>query len=144
MPWLQPNINRLMLVLTVGTLSLCGCFLAVSDKEWERTVPGVYEGSLQNFREVLDLNQDGSFRHEFFTGQQLVHSGTGKWSYDVKSGMIRVAPFTSYYERETRSSTTNGVTKAADVFAVLRYGKSASRITQSTDVDYSLRKKGAE
>lgn len=144
MPWLQSNITRLILLPSAATFSLVGCFQGVSDKQWEATVPGMYEGTKGNFREVMYLNTNGRFRHEVFINQELVHSGTGNWSYDVKSGMVQVEPFTSFYDRRTGRIETNGNTVMSDMFGVLRYGKAASRITQSLDTDYSLVKKIAE
>jgi hypothetical protein len=137
-------VKRPLLFLSAGIVSLCGCFDRVSDKQWEKTVPGLYEGSQSNFREVLDLQPNGNFGHEAFIDQKLVHRETGHWSYDVTSGMVSVKPFTSFYDREKRRIMTNGTPVAADMFSVLRYGKSASRITQSIDTDYSLSKKGSE
>jgi hypothetical protein len=139
MPWLQRNIYGLMLSLSAGMLSLTGCSKGVSDKQWASTVPGVYHGLQRNFREVLDVKPDGTFHHEVFIDNSSVHSEAGTWSYDVRSGMLQVKPFTSFYDRQSRRMTT-GVSAVADMLGVLRYGKAASKITQSIEGDYNLTK----
>ena len=136
-----PNSGMVAVLVSTLTLAVCGCSQGVSDKHWEQTVPGVYEGNLPNFREVLDLNTNGVFRHRVFVREKVVVDETGHWSYRVDTGIINLDPFTSFLDSEKRRITTNGVKRAVGALAVLRYGKAASKISVSHHTYYCLNKR---
>jgi len=118
---------------------LAGCD-AVTNVEWAKTVPGIYEGAESGFKERVDLRSDGSFQHTVsYDGKQLVGEA-GKWSFDVHSGAVRVGPFTAVWDQESRKLTTNVTAWTTGALFVMRYGHAAERISPSADFSYQLRK----
>ena len=126
----------------LGMLLLCACAGVVSDAQWAATVPGTYSGTNGNFKEVLIVDPDQTFRHRIFIEEKLLHEGAGKWTYDVESGFLRLEPFVAFYDRTTKRMTTNGVNWSGFRIAVLRYGRSAQRLSPSSGTDYSLTRQG--
>ena len=130
---------RSMLIVFCGALA--GCSDAVTDAQWAKTVPGVYEGSQFGFVERVDLKTDGSFQHNVSVGGKSLISESGKWTFDVERGMVSVGPFTSFWDAKSRRLTTNIVSSGADELSVMRYGKAAERISSVPDFAFQLFKK---
>ena len=126
--------------LAVLCAALAGCD-RVTDAQWAKTVPGSYATSQTGFTEQVDLRIDGSFRHDAsFDGRALV-SESGKWSFEVKSGIVTLEPFTSIWDSKNRKLTTNFVHQAVGALGVMRYGEKAEKISPTVDFDYQLIKK---
>src|SRR5215207_1722281 len=75
---------------------LCGCD-DVPDAVWQKSIPGTYQGEQPGFRETLELNLGGTFRHQVLLDERPSLSETGKWAFDVRSGAIHLEPFTSFW-----------------------------------------------
>jgi hypothetical protein len=119
-----------------------GCFSGVSDKEWEKTVPGIYEGKEADLHETLVLERSGGFDHRVMVGTNVVLVEKGMWRYEVSNGILSLEPFTSFYDDVTTKLRTNGIRRDVGSLGVLRYGKAASKISFSPDTHYCLNKKG--
>ena len=130
----------LALKLGVCCIALTGCYDAMSDSHWATTVPGIYFAHEPGFREVLELDATGTFRHEVIIGGQQKCIERGSWSYDVSSGAVRLEPFTSFFDQSSRERLHQGMHHSSDKMFVLRYGSHAERISPSTGFDYYLLK----
>ncbi len=122
-------------------LVLSSCSDKISDAQWAKTVPGFYDGSQAGFRETLALDPKGTFQHQVYLNRESVLSETGKWTFDVQSGIVLVEPFTSFFDKESRKIKAQGVLHPQDTFGVMRYGTAAEKISQSVDFDYVLVKR---
>lgn len=131
--------TRRILIMICGTLA--GCSDTVTDAQWTKTVPGVYEGSQSGFVERVYLRPDGSFRHDVSVDGKSLITESGKWSFDVKSGTVNVEPFTSIWDDKSRNLTTNVVPWTVGALFVMRYGHAAERISPAVEFEYQLFKK---
>jgi len=122
-------------------LVLSSCSDKVPDAQWAKTVPGFYDGSQAGFRETLALAPKGTFQHQVYFNRESALSETGKWSFDVQSGIVLVEPFTSFFDKENKKIKTQGVLHDQDAFGVMRYGTAAEKISQSIDFDFVLVKR---
>ncbi len=118
---------------------LLGCDDA-SDAKWVKTIPGYYVGEANGMKEVIFINTNGLFHHEFYFLQQKMIDETGQWKFDVNAGMIQVSPFTSFYDADLARITTNGAARVSDEIAVYRYGTSAQKLSQGLNFEFSLHK----
>jgi hypothetical protein len=114
---------------------------SATEANWIKTLPGRYIGTEKNIREIMILNSDGGFQHLVYLDQAKLLDESGKWKYDIESGMLQVAPFTAFYNVDSAKLMTSGVVRVSDEFAVYRYGKVATKISQSTGFKFSLNKK---
>jgi hypothetical protein len=121
-----------------------GCSDPRTDAKFAQTVPGIYEGSAPGFSERVELREDGTFQHAVFVQSRKAVGESGKWTYDTKSGMVRVEPFTSFWDIHKRVIITNGVINSADALFVMRYGERAETISPSIDFEYRLLKRNAD
>jgi hypothetical protein len=126
----------IFLVVVLG-----GCSESVPDAQWVETVPGKYEGVAKDFREVLDLRVGGKYRHQVFIKNSLALDESGRWSYEVRRGVITLLPFTSFFDNKSLSAKTNGLLCYADMIAVIRYGDRARFLSFSPDSTYLLMRK---
>jgi hypothetical protein len=110
----------------------------VPDAQWIKTVPGVYQGSQANLREVVTLAPTGTFRHEVFIAGKSACVESGRWTYE--KGAVIVEPFTSFYDKNVGKAVTNGSEHRSDALFVMRYGREAERISPSINYDYCLYK----
>lgn len=131
--------TRWFLITLCGALG--GCSNAVTDAEWAKTVPGVYEGSQSGFVERVDLRPDGSFRHDVSVEGKPLIAESGKWSFDVKRGTVDVQPFTSIWDDKGRKLTTNVVPWTVGALFVMRDGRAAERISPAVEFEYQLFRK---
>ncbi len=123
---------------------LAGCSDTVTDAQWAKTLPGVYEGATSGFVERVEFRPDGSFRHEVSVHGKPLVAESGKWSYyvkDVKSGAVEVEPFTSVWDYNSRKLTTNVIPWTVGALFVMRYGYAVERISPSVNFEYQLFKK---
>lgn len=131
--WQLITDNRKRMNLRCLFITLCaaltGCPDAVTDAQWAKTVPGIYDGSQSGVRKTVDLRPDGSFPHNAsIEGKSLV-AESGKGSYNVASGMVSLEPFTSFWDTKSNKLTMNGIPWSVGALGVLRYGHAAERIS---------------
>src|SRR5256885_8775363 len=128
---LRPAWN--FIVLLVILLLCAGCSQTGSTPQWQKSIPGLYQGDQAGFRELIDLRPDGMFRHEVFIEEKSVLAESGKWSYEAASGAILVEPFTSFFDERARTTTRKGKERTEDVLLPLREGSIVKRISPSVD-----------
>jgi hypothetical protein len=132
-----------LIITSLTTIALLFLLLGcdnVSDVKWVKTIPGYYVGATNGIKEVISLNTNGMFHHEFYFLQQKMVDETGKWKFDVTAGVVQVSPFTSFYNPDLARITTNGVATVSCEIGVLRYGRSAQKISQGLNFEFSLHK----
>lgn len=129
--------KAVVLVALSGVLVFLGCSEDHRPADYEKALPGVYEGSQPGFREVLVLNTNHGFAHEVFVGGRSILVESGKWSYDG-NGAIRVEPFTSFFDERTRKVTQLGTNVTASFLYIVSYRGTVDTLSPSVDFEWTL------
>jgi hypothetical protein len=124
-------------ILFVGFLLWIGCSAYNTlPVDWDKDIPGLYEGAFAHYKEVVQFNNDGTFRHEVFEGGKNIYAESGKWSVTSGRYVIDLSAFTQFYDPMSRTFTTNMSKFVSYVFQPLPDGKKFFKI--STDVDFQF------
>jgi len=113
---------------------------------WGKDIPGLYQEKISGHRETLQLNVDGTFRHELFSGENRIASELGKWIVPPGKYRIELVPageFTEFYDPMTQSFSTNGRPFGSYVYWPVPDGKTFSKISASVNFEYTLLRKEA-
>ena len=138
------DVMRMHGILLLLCVALAGCSDTVTDAQWAKTLPGVYEGAQSGFVERVEFRLDGSFRHEVTVYGKPLVAESGKWSFyvkDVKRGAVEVEPFTSAWDYSSHTLTTNVIFHPVEDLFVMRYGQAVERISPSVQFKYQLIRK---
>jgi hypothetical protein len=129
-------------ILFVGFLLWIGCSAYNTlPADWDKDIPGIYEGAFAPYKEVMQFNNDGTFGHEVFEGDKNIYSESGKWSVTSGQYIIHLSAFTQFYDPMNRTFTTNASVFVSYQFSPLPDGKKFFKISADVEFHFCLVRK---
>ncbi len=126
-----------MLVLLAFSLIGCGAYHSLPPN-WDRDLPGTYDGTVAAFRERLEFLTNGTFRHQVFEADRVLIMETGKWNVVTGEFAVKLDPFSQFYNPMSRTFSNTVSDFASYVFLPLPDGKTFSKISASVDFEFVL------
>lgn len=131
--------------------SVIGCILLAScaayhnlPDDWDKEIPGVYEGANGSFREMLRFNTNGTYLHEVFKVDTRLVSEGGKWSVTRGRFEIHLTPekdFTEFYDSAVGRFDENGRKFIDYYYYPLPDGRHFTNISADVDFRFQLARK---
>lgn len=132
---------RLVLVLVAFSLIGCGAYHSLP-ANWDRDLPGVYEGTASSFREWMEFLTNGTFRHQVFEADRLLIMETGKWSVVIGQFAVNLDRFGQFYNPMSRTFSNTVADFASYEFWPLPDGKTFSKISADVNFEFVLSRTG--
>ena len=130
------NISYLICLILVS----CSAYNSLPNN-WDKDIPGTYEGVFNSFKEIMEFNTDGDFRHEVLEGDKSILNEHGKWSVIHGKYIINLDRFTQYYDPLTGTISTNCKHFIYYEYYPLPDGKKFYKISTDVDFRYCLTRK---
>lgn len=111
---------------------------------WVKDIPGIYEGVLGSYREVVIFSTNGDYQHEVFRGQEQVTKEFGKWAATPGMYEIFLTPksdFTQYYDPMKRAPSEKGASYGHYYYRPLSEGDTFTKISASVNYEFTLARK---
>lgn len=135
------RFNRLSTLLIVTGLQMfTGCSPSLPS-DWQKDIPGIYEGIHSGFREIIEFKPDGTFRHEVWKEDRSIHAESGKWSVVSNQAKFVLQPFTEFYHPIKKTFSLKGDTAALYYYWPVPDGRSFAMISADTEYEYRLGRK---
>ena len=131
-------------LLVTAMFSLAGCSASHNlPANWDKDLPGTYEGTSGTFREKVEFKSDGTFRHEVLEADGSLCSESGKWSVSQGRFEVILDHYNQFYDPMTGKFSETGREFGSYQFSPLPDGKTFYKISAEVDYKYTLtRKKG--
>ena len=126
-----------MLVLLVSSLVGCGAYHSLPPN-WDRDLPGTYDGTVSAFRERLEFQTTGTFQHQVFEADRLLIMETGKWNVITGKFAVKLDGFSQFYDPLTRSFSNTASIFLSYEFLPLPDGKTFSKISADVNFEFVL------
>lgn len=109
--------------------------------DWDKDIPGIYEGAFAPYKEVVQFNNDGTFNHEVFEADKKIYGESGKWSVASGHYIINLSSFTQFYDPVNHTFSTNTSSFVSYEFSPLPDGKKFFKISVQSDFGFCLVRK---
>lgn len=124
-------------------MPVVGCYQTLPTN-WEKDIPGLYEGSQAEFREVMEFKQGGICRHEVYVGGRSILNETSRWSALPNRFVIYVDNFTEFYDPAIRKFGDKGKALVGYEFRPLSEGGTFDKLAAGIEFQFCLTRKKSD
>jgi hypothetical protein len=141
--YMSSKLNTISAVaIQVMVTFLIGCSAYHSlPVDWSKQIPGRYEGTHGNLKEVMIFEVGGAYTHQVLDGTNTVIAEGGSWSVPPGNYTIVLTPtesFTQFYDPLKRTFSLQGNPFMGYTYGPLPDGKVFSKISASTEFEFCL------
>ena len=134
------KFTTILFLLALLALIGCGAYHSLP-ANWDKDLPGIYEGRSSSFRETVEFKPDGTFHHKVILNDQGLVDEMGKWSTTAGRYVVDLDRFTQFYDPVARKFSNAGKEFGSYEFFPLPDGKTFYKISANVDFDYVLTRK---
>lgn len=135
-----PKGFAILVSLTLLSLTGCGWWHSLP-ADWDKDIPGIYQGSYSNFVEIISFETNGYYHHTISQAGKTIVDEQGKWLVEPDSFSIELKPdgqFSLLYDPVKQGFSTNISSYQNMSFFPLPDGKTFFKISYCVDYRYCL------